>query len=161
MRALQKGERISVRNPTSTRPWQHVLEPLAGYLTLATRLLHDPVPNQSVEIEMLASAFNFGPWLSSNRTVSELVREITRNAPGEWIEEASSVGRHEAGRLHLAIDKAFHLLNWRPVWGFERTVAETVRWYTEAAAGDPGEILRRQIQTYVRDAAKAGLEWAQ
>lgn len=152
MRALDRGETIVVRNPHATRPWQHVLEPVGGYLALASALAG------SAEPAALASAFNFGPALESNRDVRALVTEILRHRPGAWRDESDPHAPHEANRLNLAVDKAFHLLGWRPVWTFERAIAETVRWYLDAPRGDTASFTRAQIEAYVSDAA-AGQPW--
>ena len=125
MRALASGKPISVRNPLSTRPWQHVLEPLGGYLLLAEKLAEVV----SVDEHSYATAFNFGPSLESNRPVRDLVEEVLLHWPGDWQDLSESQAPHEAGRLHLQIDKAHHQLRWRPLWDFTTTVARTVAWY--------------------------------
>ena len=121
MRALQAGEVISLRHPAATRPWQHVLEPLAGYLVLAEALLLEPEPP--------CEAFNFGPALASNRSVAALLAAILAHWPGECRAMPEPEPFHEAGRLHLQIDKAHHRLGWSPRWDFDTTVARTVAWY--------------------------------
>ncbi len=144
MRALQKGERIRVRNPESTRPWQHVLEPLSGYLTLASVLAREP------HNRALASAFNFGPQVSSNRSVRQLVEAILQHWPGLSEEIAETGAVHEAGKLNLAIDKAFHLLSWQPVWSFDETVQKTVEWYRQVGEGaNAVAVTAAQIESYV------------
>ena len=127
IRALAAGRPIAVRNPAATRPWQHVLEPLAGYLLLAEHLAADP--------EMYASAFNFGPELQANRKVCELVEAFLQHWPGHWENLSDAVAPHEAGRLHLHIDKAYHKLGWKPRWDFATTVARTVNWYRSVQEG--------------------------
>jgi CDP-glucose 4,6-dehydratase len=126
MRALAKGEPIGLRNPSSTRPWQHVLEPLGGYLLLAERLSADP---------SLASAFNFGPQLEANRSVRELVEEALGHWPGSWDDQSDPSAPHEASLLHLVIDKAHHQLGWAPRWDFATTLERTVRWYRQLEEG--------------------------
>ncbi|HEX8280428.1 MAG TPA: CDP-glucose 4,6-dehydratase, partial [Chthoniobacterales bacterium] len=160
MRSLQGGEAIPVRNKGATRPWQHVLEPLSGYLSLGARIATAPDPTE------LCSAFNFGPALRSNRSVEALVRELLANWPGEWVDNSDPNAVHEAGRLNLAIERAFHLLAWSPVWQFEETIAKTVEWYRfSAEAGNDSARLReftlRQIEQYVSAARGQGLTWAQ
>jgi CDP-glucose 4,6-dehydratase len=127
MRALSEGQPIAVRNPASTRPWQHVIEPLSGYLRLAEALAIDPHPP--------CVAFNFGPHLESNRPVSELVATTLSHWPGEWIDESDPAAPHEAVRLHLQIDKAFNRLSWQPRWDFATTVARTAAWYRAVHEG--------------------------
>lgn len=128
MRSLAAQQTVRVRNPNATRPWQHVLEPLGGYLLLAQELLSAPSPP--------CEAFNFGPPLSSNRPVRELVDAMLHHWPGAWEVDQRSEELHEAGLLHLQIDKAHHQLGWRPRWDFETTVERTVGWYREVSEGD-------------------------
>jgi len=143
IRALQKGETIQVRNPDSTRPWQHVLEPVSGYLTLAALLQREP------QNRALSSAFNFGPNVTSNRPVRDLVEAILRHWPGSWKEVADAAAVHEAGKLNLATDKAFHLLGWQPAWPFAETVRQTVEWYRNNSKGDNSwDLTLAQIQNY-------------
>lgn len=127
MRSLATGLPITVRNPIATRPWQHVLEPLSGYLQLAEALATDPQPP--------CEAFNFGPQLESNRPVRELVQTMLSHWPGEWIDQSNPGAPHEAGLLHLQIDKAHHRLGWQPRWSFDTTIARTVDWYRAVYAG--------------------------
>lgn len=131
MRALARGEPVRVRNPRATRPWQHVLEPLSGYLLLAARL-REALVGASPR-EELAGAFNFGPDVSSNRSVESLVGEIFRHWPGVLQTQQTAGAPHEAGRLHLSADKAYHVLGWRPRWDFAATIERTTRWYRRAA----------------------------
>lgn len=155
--ALERGETISVRNPLSTRPWQHVLEPLSGYLLLAQRQRDALLQKNTAEAERLCSAFNFGPNVSSNRTVGRLVEEIVAHWPGQWEVqgEGGSDAKHEAGKLNLAWDKAFHLLQWQPRWEFEEAVGRTVRWYRQRSAGiaDPRALTHQDIDLYQHQAA--------
>ena len=135
MRALGAGDTIDVRNPAATRPWQHVVEPLWGYLMLAARQRGAAERRDSEQLNRLSSAFNFGPRLTSNRTVGQLVEQILISRPGEWRTEANPRAPHEASLLNLVWDKAYHLLGWTPTWDFETTVARTVRWYCDAESG--------------------------
>jgi CDP-glucose 4,6-dehydratase len=135
VRHLQRGEAIRVRNPRATRPWQHVLEPLGGYLLLAQRQRAALEAQDGAGLERLCSAFNFGPVLSSNRPVGALVSELLRHWPGEWRVADEPAAPHEAGKLNLAWDKAFHLLGWEPRWGFEEAVARTMRLYRAQKEG--------------------------
>ena len=130
VRALAAGQPISLRNPYSTRPWQHVLEPLSGYLRLAERLLSVEQERRAEPIaNSLASAFNFGPALESNRSVRELVEASLHHWHGCWRDASDPNAPHEAGRLHLQIDKARHQLDWQPRWDFNTTVSRTIAWY--------------------------------
>jgi len=127
MRALSADQPIAVRNPSATRPWQHVLEPLSGYLRLAEALATDPEPP--------CEAFNFGPQLESNRPVRELVDTILSLWPGEWLDHSHPEAPHEAGLLHLQIDKAHHRLGWQPRWDYDTTIERTVGWYRAVHEG--------------------------
>jgi CDP-glucose 4,6-dehydratase len=160
IRALRSGQSIPVRNKTATRPWQHVLEPLSGYLWLGATLAA-ATPESSIPLSSLASGFNFGPSLTSNRTVAELVQEMLKHFPaGTWEDRSDPKALHEASKLNLAIDKAFHLLQWQPVWDFSRTLAETATWYAAAPCADISQITADQIQSYTHAAREAGLAWA-
>ena len=141
MRALDRGGMISVRNPKAVRPWQHVLEPLSGYLALGAALTTDST---------LSTAFNFGPGPDSNRTVTDLVAEILKNRPGSWDEVSDPSDLHEARLLNLSIEKAKRLLCWQPYWNFEETIRKTAAWYdlVHRKAVTPLEITRRQIAEF-------------
>lgn len=158
IRSLSAGEAIPVRNKVATRPWQHVLEPLSGYLWLGA-CLDDPRRNGCSAD--LCSAFNFGPALDSNRTVADLVRGILGHWPGRWEDRSDPRAVHEATRLNLATDKAHHLLGWAPVWAFDETVRRTVEWYRAAIAGaDAASLTRSQIDDYTAAARAAGRAWS-
>ena len=127
MRSLAAGEAISVRRPQATRPWQHVLEPLGGYLLLAEKLAGGS--------DTFSSSFNFGPALEANRSVRELIEAVLNHWPGSWLDLSDPLAPHEAGRLHLQIDKAYHQLGWQPNWPFEITIERTVAWYRAVHEG--------------------------
>jgi CDP-glucose 4,6-dehydratase len=153
IRALEKGAPIAVRNPRATRPWQHVLEPLSGYLLLAARLYQNaPVP----------PALNFGPNPSSNRSVEELVTEGLQYWPGAWSNLSDPNAPHEARLLSLSIEKATDTLQWRPVWSFAETVAHTISWYRAFSTGEAKalSLTQQQIARYMQEAAQRGAEWA-
>ena len=141
MRALNQGDRIRVRNPKAIRPWQHVLEPLGGYLTLAAGLACD---------SSLDTAFNFGPGPDSNRTVADVVTEILKNRQGSWEDASDPEALHEAKLLNLSISKAEQLLGWKPRWGFGETIKRTVSWYDQVhwKSIAPLEITKQQIEEY-------------
>jgi CDP-glucose 4,6-dehydratase len=128
-----------------------VLEPLGGYLLLAQHLYEDK--------QKFSTSFNFGPGLGSNRAVRELVECILQHWSGRWSDYSNPSAVHEAQLLHLVTDKAFHLLKWQPVWGFERTIKETVLWYKEANQISANintqfqTLTLRQIECYTSDAA--------
>jgi CDP-glucose 4,6-dehydratase len=120
--ALHRGQVVPVRNPLAVRPWQHVLEPLNGYLHLGARLLEGDVT--------ACEAFNFGPAPESARPVRELVEALLVEwGEGAWADRSDPGAPHEATWLNLSIDKARARLGWQPRWDFTTTVAQTVRWY--------------------------------
>jgi len=132
IRHLEKGEAIPVRHPRASRPWQHVLEPLSGYLELAARLLKGPIPGEGKVTDASYGAFNFGPKPGSERTVQELVEEVLKSWPGRWEQKGDSSAPHEASRLSLDISKAQRVLGWQPKWDFAQAVRETVEWHRSA-----------------------------
>lgn len=141
MRALIDEKPISLRRPQATRPWQHVLEPLSGYITLAHKLLTEPGKS--------SGSWNFGPDESSVHTVEDVVRECIQNWGVEIPVEIHNSNVHEAGLLQLNCSKAKRELNWLPRWNFDRTLKETVDWYKKVSQGYPvGEITLEQIARY-------------
>jgi CDP-glucose 4,6-dehydratase len=165
--ALAAGCPVPVRNPGATRPWQHVLECLSGYLWLAARLALAP---EGEECRRLESAFNFGPGPNANRPVSQLVTEFLRHWPGgKWEDLSGRLGPqpYEAHRLNLAIDKAGAVLGWFPVWGFEETVGRAAVWYHQRAAMGTGQeasagllkLCLRQIEDYLSAASLRRVAW--
>jgi CDP-glucose 4,6-dehydratase len=141
-RAFAAGRPLALRNAHAVRPWQHVLDPLAGYLDLARRLA---APGG----DSLPEAFNFGPEPADQRSVGQLVAAARAHWPGEWQDASDPAAPHEAGRLALSIERARSVLGWQPRWDFARAVAETVDWYREAAAGaDPATLTRAQIAAF-------------
>ncbi|MGE5373193.1 MAG: CDP-glucose 4,6-dehydratase [Solirubrobacterales bacterium] len=143
IQSLVNGRPVELRNPSATRPWQHVLEPLSGYLTLAARLYEQP--------KQFQGSWNFGPEGSGMHTVKDLAEQIITNWGSGTLEVRPDPNApHEAGLLHLNCDKARYELNWRPRWGFERTVAETAAWYRDVSLGKQAETITRvQINAYM------------
>jgi CDP-glucose 4,6-dehydratase len=152
IRALASGTQICLRNPAATRPWQHVLEPLGGYLRLAELLYRaqdSSTEHESLGIDRLASAFNFGPGLEANRSVQELVEAALQHWSGSWQDCSDPAAPHEASSLHLQIDKAHHQLGWQPRWDFGTTVARTVGWYRAVHEGaSPLECCLADLKAY-------------
>ena len=142
-RAIQRGEAIPVRNKVSTRPWQHVLEPLSGYLTLGAALA------ARKNYEQVAGGFNFGPDPAANRTVKDLVTELLKHTKGSWVDRSDPKAVHEAGLLNLDIRKAAKVLKWKPTWNFEETIAKVTEWYVGVADGaKPLALTQRQIKEF-------------
>ncbi|UNC93635.1 CDP-glucose 4,6-dehydratase [Candidatus Contubernalis alkaliaceticus] len=145
IRALQEKQPVVLRNPGSTRPWQHVLEPLGGYLFLATRLHENS--------KGYAGSWNFGPQAESLRSVSDLAERILKCwGEGKIQVQAQQGAPHEAGLLQLNCDKARQEMGWSPRWDFDRTVERTALWYKEVGQGQPAlTITRGQIQEYMKE----------
>jgi CDP-glucose 4,6-dehydratase len=122
-RCLSAGQPIPVRSPAAVRPWQHVLESLSGYLTLAARMLGSDDPR-------LCDAWNFGPLPGEELPVARLVEMfLAAWQGGSWTDASDPRQPHEANVLRLNIDKALSQLRWRPTWTLAETVARTARWY--------------------------------
>jgi CDP-glucose 4,6-dehydratase len=150
MLALAAAKPIPIRNPDFTRPWQHVLDPLSGYLLLAASLDRARQTRDPAEIARYAQAFNFGPNPDSNRSVLELVEEILNHNPGTWQQVPQEKHLKEAPLLSLNIDKACDFLGWVPRWNFAQTVRHTMAWYKGYLAKESSMIdfTRDQIKTY-------------
>lgn len=137
IRYLTSRESIVVRNPNHTRPWQHVLEPLAGYLKLGALLLQHPRKAEYCE------AFNFGPNVNSNRNVKELVEEVIECwGEGSWYQLKNERANHETNLLNVSSEKAYHRLGWSPKWDFKETISTTIDWYKRAQSlDDPRQLV--------------------
>ena len=158
VRALSTTGRVMVRNPHAIRPWQHVLEPLSGYLALGEKLL-------SPGAGRFAEGWNFGPLPSSTRTVAELVKMmVSAWGSGTWDRTQEKNAPPESNVLRLAIDKAEAQLEWCPVWNFDTTIKRTVAGYARllAIGNDPSAVralLDGEIDQYARDARLTHLSW--
>lgn len=144
-----KNEVVELRNPHSTRPWQHVLEPLGGYLMLGAALSQDKA--------LHGEAFNFGPQAQQNHSVLELVKQMSVRWPKvRWVEcEPQSSQFYESGLLKLNCDKALHFLKWHAILGFEETVGLTSDWY-RSFYDDPisiADVTEKQISEYSKKLA--------
>jgi CDP-glucose 4,6-dehydratase len=145
-RALFAKKPLAVRNPRAIRPWQHVLEPLRGYLLLAERL-SDPA-NRGLE-----DCFNFGPAAEADRTVRDLVEHALAAWPGKtygWRDVSDAAAPHEANFLSLSIDRARARLGWTPRWDFSRTVSETMSGYYSSYGESPRKLRRLLLETIGR-----------
>lgn len=142
LRAWQAGQSLTLRYPQAVRPWQHVLEPLHGYLRLAQALVE--------QSEAMASAWNFGPDNEGLVSVGELVERLAQRWPGEarWTVEASGQP-HEAGLLALDSSQARVRLNWRPRWSLQQAIERTLDWHQAWQAGEDMQTFSRaQIAAY-------------
>lgn len=155
MRAWTEGRPIEVRSISATRPWQHVLEPLSGYLALAQRAEHSP--------ELNGEPFNFGPSSDANFTVGELLTAMQRIWPsGKINATASDADKAEARLLKLNCDKALSMLEWRPALTFQETAELVVKWYQAYYANTDSawSITNEHIRAYTQCAATRGIKWA-
>ncbi|MFZ4775254.1 MAG: GDP-mannose 4,6-dehydratase, partial [Terrimicrobiaceae bacterium] len=140
IRAFTSGQPLILRNPGATRPWQHVLEPLAGYLLLAERL-------QESGESRFDCAWNFGPDSEGNSTVGHVAARVAALWGGGKVEHLEKhSGPHEAGLLQLDSSRAKSLLGWKPAWQLEEALQHTVAWYRLChAGGDVTALMREQI----------------
>jgi len=157
MKAWSKGETVDIRSPDSTRPWQHVLEPLSGYLSLGAELYQSNGKH--------GQAYNFGPPANQNRPVRDLIDEMSRSWGNiHWNDTSKDFqGHHEAGLLKLNCDKALHDLKWSPAMKFEQTIQMTVEWYKEYYQNKEQsmhDFTLSQIDNYMFIASECGLSWA-
>lgn len=157
IRSWENNTKILLRNPYATRPWQHVLEPLSGYLNLATEL--------SKNNELQGEAFNFGPNPNKNKTVKELIIESKK-----WIKSIDFIDGskdsnkvYESKLLKLNIDKSNEVLGWESVWGFQETIKNTILWYKKYYDLNDSKKINsftlEQINDYFKDASKLGISW--
>ena len=156
VRAVMDGKPLEIRMPEAVRPWQHVLEPLSGYLWLAAMLAREP--------EKYRGAWNFAPG-DNTCSVRELVETIGRvSGMGTWKDaSAGTEAPHEASILKLCSDKAAAVLRWKAVLGMEQSVDMTMRGYAPFVEGDAGRmagVCEEQFLEYTRMAAEKGLPWA-
>ena len=140
VRAMAAGQRVRVRNPRSTRPWQHVLEPLTGYLTLAARLMREPIDT--------SPAFNFGPDEQDVLEVERVVQLALKAwGSGQYHVDIDPAAPHEAKLLRIDSARAKAELDWQPRWDATTAISKTVEWYRHALS-DPLALTRRQIAEY-------------
>lgn len=150
VRAVASGADLAVRSPTATRPWQHVLESLSGYLLLGQRLLSGQ--------HGAAQAWNFGPAEEGNRSVQSLMERMASLWPSMHWHATGDSSVHEARLLYLDSAKSRAELKWKPVWGFDDALLATVDWYRAYLEG--GTVLSTvQLDSYVRAAAGRGMVW--
>jgi len=157
MRAWSDGQAVTVRNPNATRPWQHVLEPLSGYLSLGRHLWKRSRGT-------IGESFNFGPDSSVDQTVGELLEAMAQRWPGRrWETPENVFGAHEANLLKLCCDKALHFLGWHAVLRFNETVEFTVDWYQTyyGREQDMFKFSLAQIERYASLAQQRGLAWTE
>lgn len=150
VRALEKTQSLEIRSPQATRPWQHVLESLSGYLLLGQRLLDGK--------KEFASAWNFGPDIDGNRTVSDVLGHLNKQwATMRW-HITKKPQPHEATLLYLDSAKARTVLGWKPVWNIEESINRTADWYRQWQE-DKNLISKIQLKQYIEAATQYGLSW--
>ena len=141
LRAIERDQILEIRSPEAVRPWQHVLEPLGGYLVLADRLLR--------EAGVYADAWNFGPQPGNVLPVRAMADAFFQYFErGQWKDVSTPGQPHEAGLLMLEINKAVHRLGWRPVLDFYESIEMTADWYARYRETDVLQLCRDQIAQY-------------
>ena len=158
VRAWSEGRTVDIRSPRATRPWQHVLEPLSGYLALGQALAHRP--------EMHGEAFNFGPRTEQNRSVADLLGDLGRHwgfaRPDDAYRVVANSTFHEAGLLQLNCDKALFHLGWEPNLDYSETIRMVGDWYKAfyRERADMYALTLEQIAAYERAGARQKRVWA-
>lgn len=157
MEAWAKGETVNIRSPHATRPWQHVLEPLSGYLSLAKDLY--------ISYDHHGEAYNFGPSADQNFSVCKLIDEMAKYWDQiKWNDISNNEGHvHEAGLLKLNCDKSLHDLKWHSSLMFTDTVKMTVEWYKQFYKNKNLPMFDfsiNQIESYIKIAKLNNINWA-
>ena len=141
IKAIERGDLIEVRSPESVRPWQHVLEPLGGYLLLGAKMMLEPIK--------FSGAWNFGPEASNTITVKKLVQMLIRlYGKGNWKDLSDKNALHEAKLLALDINKAKYKLDWKPLLNVEETMKFTLDWYKKYNSENIFKLCVGQIDEY-------------
>jgi len=153
IKAIEQGRAIEVRNPKSVRPWQHVLEPLSGYLWLAA-IAHDKPLEYS-------GAWNFGPGDESIIPVGDIVNSlIEKYGKGTWVDNSSPDQPHEAKLLNLDCSKARYILNWKPTMDIHQCLELVADWYKSYSTSDVYQLCVEELRTYVNCAKQGNNKWA-
>ncbi|MEG1553043.1 MAG: CDP-glucose 4,6-dehydratase [Kiritimatiellia bacterium] len=154
IKAFQNGEEVLIRNPLATRPWQHVLEPLAGYLRLGQKLLECG--------SQYATGYNFGPHMNKNVKVCEVAEMVAKAWGSGVVKVGPADGLHEANFLQLNIEKAQKELGFTPVWTEEEAITHTIEWYQAfyRKTADMTDYTQQQIDTFVKCAQLKMIEWS-
>jgi len=153
IRSFQKGEKVEIRNPYATRPWQHVLEPLAGYMILGQKLLK--------EGNKYATGYNLGPECGKPVRVAEVAKQVADVWGSGEVIVGKGDGLHEANLLQLDISKAKKELGFMPVWDAKKAIEEATLWYREHYGNtDMIEYTQKQINDFINAARAKKLEWS-
>jgi CDP-glucose 4,6-dehydratase len=151
MKAVSKNEEVVIRSPKSTRPWQHVLDPLSGYLQIGQKLLEGDAS--------FAEAWNFGPADEGSITVLEVVQNIKKSwEKVKYLIETSGDSLHEANLLKLDCSKAHMKLKWKSVWDSRETFEATTKWYKEFYENKK-IISEEQLSQFIKDAENKNISW--
>ncbi len=153
MLSVSQAKKVSIRNPYATRPWEHVLEPLSGYLHIGQKLLEEKME--------FAEAWNFGPSDEGSITVEEVVKNVKKH----WNKIDYEINRdpnqlHEANLLKLDCSKAHILLKWKDVWDSDTTFEKTVKWYKAYYEEDKKILTQNDLESYISNANAKNIEWA-
>ncbi len=150
VRSMNHHNSLLIRLPSATRPWQHVLDCLSGYLVLGQKLIQ--------RCKNCATAWNFGPGFEGNRSVRDVLLLLQKEWPGLQWRQSEDVHPHETSVLSLDHSKAARELGWKPVWQFEQALQATAEWYH--CHQDQEIILSvKQLDSYLKDALALGLPW--
>ena len=153
MLSVFQGKKVSIRNPKATRPWQHVLEPLSGYLHIGQKLLEKKVE--------FADAWNFGPRDEGSICVEEVVKNVKKH--WDKIDYEINIDPnqlHEANLLKLDCSKVHILLKWKDVWDSQTTFEKTVKWYKSFYEEDKNILTEQDLDSYIYDAKLKEIEWS-
>lgn len=153
MLSVSKGKKVSIRNPHATRPWQHVLEPISGYLHIGQKLLEEKAE--------FGEAWNFGPSDEGSITVEEVLKNVKKY----WDKIDYEINQnpnqlHEASLLKLDCSKAHILLKWKDVWDSNTTFEKTVKWYKAYYEENQTVLTQEDLDSYIQDAKTKNIEWA-
>ena len=153
MISVSLGKKVNIRNPKATRPWEHVLEPLSGYLHIGQKLLEEKLE--------FGDAWNFGPSDEGSITVEEVVKNVKKH----WDKIDYEINKdpnqlHEANLLKLDCSKAHILLKWKDVWDSETTFEKTVKWYKAYYENNKEILTQNDLESYIADAKRKNIEWA-
>ncbi|MFA6195037.1 MAG: CDP-glucose 4,6-dehydratase [Sulfurimonas sp.] len=152
MLSVSQGKKVTIRNPHATRPWQHVLEPLSGYLHIGQKLLEEKVE--------FGEAWNFGPSDEGSITVEDVVKNVKKHWNTIDYEINYDPNQlHEANLLKLDCSKAHILLKWKDVWDNDTTFLKTVKWYKAYYEENAKTLTQENLENYVNDARAKKIEW--
>lgn len=153
MLSVSQNKKVSIRNPHATRPWQHVLEPLSGYLHVGQKLLEEKVE--------FGEAWNFGPSDEGSITVEEVVHHVKKHWDTiDYEINKDSNQLHEANLLKLDCSKAHIQLKWKDIWNSDTTFEKTVKWYKEFYEESAQVLTKEDLDSYVNDAKSQNIEWS-